>query len=142
MIRFVSIVIVMWGLIIQPLVAAAMPAKMMTDADSTHSSMVADIDMSAHANGHHDNSSPTVEDSSKAPCHEKSSDGDSSEHCDNCDDSCAGGPCASSCSVGSSAAFQKISANLALNGNTLVTTATGAHSFGLPSRIFHPPKHA
>jgi len=143
MIRFVSIVIVILGLVVQPLMAAAMPTTMMRGSDSTHSSMVADIAMSNQADGHHDESSLTIEDSSKAPCHEISPDGSSSKHCDNCDDSCASGPCASSCPVGSSpAAFQKLSANLGLNGSTLVIPTNGARSYGLPSRIFHPPKHS
>ena len=143
MTRFVSIVIVMWGLLVQPLMAAAMPTKIMGDSDSTHSPMVAGVDISVHADGHHDNSSLTMKDSSKTTCHEESPDESSSVRCDNCNDSCSSGPCASSCATGSSpAAFQKLSANLALNGNTLVVTTTGARIDGLPSRIFHPPKHS
>ena len=144
MIRFVSIVIVIWGLVIQPLMAAAMPTKMMTD--STHSSMVvdrvADVDISVYA-GNHDGSAQSLGDSPKASCHEKSADESSSEHCDKCGDNCANGPCATSCVVGSGvAAFQKISINLDLNSNTLVITTIEARIYGLPSRIFHPPKHA
>ena len=145
MIRFVSLVIVIGGLIVQPLVAAAMPAKMMMD--STHSSMVVDIvagaDTSVHADAHHDNHSESPGSTSKAPCHEKSADASSSEHCDKCDDNCANGSCATSCVVGSgTAAFQKMSVNLGLSSNKLVITTTETRSYGLPSRIFHPPKHS
>lgn len=143
MIRFVSIAIVMWGLVIQPLMAAAMPTQMMQDSDSAHLPMVDDMAMPVHANGHDENSSFAMKDSSKAPCHEKSPDESSSVHCDNCDDSCANGLCGSSCTTGSSpAAFQKLSANLGINGSTLLTSTTGARIDGLFSRIFHPPKHA
>ena len=142
MIRFVSIVIVLWGLIVQPLMVAAMPAKMMMD--STHSSMVvdmvADADTLVYVDEHHDNHAESPGSASKAPCHEKSPDASSSEHSDKCDDN---GPCATSCVVGSGvAAFQKMSVNLGLNNNTLVITTTETRSYGFPSRIFHPPKHS
>lgn len=103
MIRFVSIVIVIWGLIVQPLLAAAMPAKLIID--STHSSMavdlVAGLETSVHA-GHHDDTAKSLGVSQKAPCHKKSADDSSSEHCDKCDDDFVCGSCAASCVVGSS----------------------------------------
>jgi hypothetical protein len=143
MIRFFSIVIVIWGLIFQPLMAAAMPAKMMTG--SSNSSMVIEMFVGADTSvdtGHHDVTAHSSEDSQKASCHKKSTDESSSEHCDKCDDNCAKGLCATSCVVGGVAAFQKMSINLDLDRNTLVITSLKTRSYGLPSRIFHPPKHS
>lgn len=145
MIRFVSIVIVIWGLIFQPLMAAVIPAKMMTD-NTPHSSMVADrvtgVDTSIHA-GHHGDTVQSLGDSPKASCHEKSADEPSSKHCDKCDNNCANGSCATSCVIGSSvAAVHNLPLNLSLNGRTFAMTANEARIYGLFSRIFHPPKHA
>ena len=145
MIRFVSIVIVLWGLIVQPLMAAAMPAKMMMD--STHSSMVVDMvtdaDTPVSVDADHDNHSESPGSTSKAPCHEKSPEASSSEHCDKCDNNCANSPCVTSCVMGSgTAVFQATSVNLDLNSRTLVISTTETRSYGLPSRIFHPPKHS
>ena len=142
MIRFVSIVIVIWGLIFQPLMAAVIPAKMMTD-NTPHSSMVADrvagVDTSIHAE-HHDDIVQSLGDSPKASCHEKSADESSSKLCDN---NCANGFCATSCVAGSSAAaVHNLLLNLSLNDRTFAMTTNGARIYGLSSRIFHPPKHA
>ena len=134
MIRFFSIVIVIviWGLIVQPLMAAVMPVKMMTD--NTHSSMV--VAMAADAA-----KSPEI--FQKASCHEIRADESSPKHCDQCDNNCVNASCASSCVAGSSvAAIQKLPVNFGLKGTTVVTIINGARIFGLPSRIFHPPKHA
>jgi len=141
MFRFVAIVIVSWGLIVQPLMAAAMPAKMMTD--STHSSMGVDPDASIDTQGHHDGLSQSAADPSKAPCHEKSADEPSQEHCSKCDKNCANGTCAASCGVVSNAAaLQELFLSLRLNDSTQVISRTGTRTDGPPSRIFHPPKHA
>ena len=142
MIRFVSIVIVIWGLIFQPLMAAVIPAKMMTD-NTPHSSMVADrvagVDTSIHV-GHHDDTVQSLGDSPKASCHEKSADESSSKLCDN---NCANGSCATSCVAGSSvAAVHNLLLNISLNGRTFAMTTNGACIYRLSSRIFHPPKHA
>lgn len=143
MIRLVSIVIVIWGLVIQPLVATAIPTNMARDNGSAHLPIIADVTISVHADGQNDDSSLAMENSSKAPCHEKSPEEASPEHCDNCDDNCANGSCSSSCTMGSSpTAFQKISADLGLNSSSLIITTNGAISHRLPSRIFHPPKHS
>jgi hypothetical protein len=130
-------------MIFQPLMAAAMPAKMMTD--STHSSMLIEMFTVADTSGdtgHHDVIAQSPGDSPKASCHNKSTDESSSERCDKCDDNCAKGHCATSCVVGGVAAFQKMSVNLDLNRNTLVITTIETRSYGFPSRIFHPPKHS
>lgn len=157
MIRFVGMLIVIWGLIIQPLMAATMPAKktptkMMTESTLSAAGMVfdigmvvdlaADLEASVSTDGHHDNHPISSGAESKAPCHENA-DESSSEHCDQCGDNCTSGLCATSCVVGSGvAAFQKILLNLSLNHNTLVSTSAETCSYEHPSRIFHPPKHA
>ncbi|WP_339672754.1 hypothetical protein [Dasania marina] len=145
MIRFVSIIIVIWGLIVQPLMAAVMPVKMMMD--SPHRSvpvdrlidMAADVDISAHTEYYQD-AVPSLVAAAKMHCHEKSADDSSSEHCDKCGDNCA---CATSCVVGSGvAAFQTLPVNLVLNSHAQIISAIELRSYALPSRIFHPPKHA
>ncbi|MFT4826366.1 MAG: hypothetical protein ACJAUG_003747 [Halioglobus sp.] len=143
MIRFVNIAIVVWGLVVQPLMAAAMPTQMMQNSDSTHLSMSADMVMPAHTDGHHKDSSLAMENSSKAPCHEKSPDGSSLEKCDNCGNSCSSGLCDSSCTVGNGpAAFQNLSGMLVLKRSIVATSTTESLSHAHPSRIFHPPKHS
>lgn len=133
MIRLVGIALVVWGLIVQPLMAA-MPAPLMDD--SSHSAEMVDSGVMAHAKGHHGDQD--VEELSKAPCHEKTSD---SVSCDNCDKDCSKGVCASSCVMGGVAAFQKTLVYLGLLGSTSVAASSGARTYGLPSRIFHPPRH-
>ena len=141
MFRFAAIVIVSWGLIVHPLMASAMPAKMMTD--STHASMVADPDASIDTQGHQEGLSQSAADPSKAPCHEKIADQPAQEHCSKCDKNCANGTCAVSCGVASNAAaLQKLFLSLRLNDSTQVISRTGTPTYGPPSRIFHPPKHA
>ncbi len=80
------------GLIVQPLMAAVLPVKMMKY--STHLSMVIEmavgLDTFIHTDTHHANLPKRQEDLPKAACHEKGTDESSSEHCDNCaNDSCA-----------------------------------------------------
>ena len=135
MIRLIGIVLVVWGLIAQPLMAA-MPV-VVTDNDPS-SLITADSGVVAHSMGHHGNQ----EESSKAPCHENATDPASSESCDNCDIDCMNGICASSCVISGASAIQKSSINLDLFSSTLVSASSGARAYGLPSRIFHPPKHA
>ena len=137
MIRLIGIALVIWGLIVQPLMAA-MPAPM-TD-ESSHSVAMADSGVMAHAMGHHGDQD--VEDSSEASCHDNATDSATSESCDNCDMDCINGICASSCVISGAAAFQKSSVNLDLFSSSLVAAFSGARAYGLPSRIFHPPKHA
>jgi hypothetical protein len=133
MIRLIGIALVIWGLIVQPLMAA-MPAPM-TD-DSSYSAEMVDSGVMAHSMSDQD-----AEEPSKAPCHEKTIDSASSESCDNCDIDCMNGICASSCVISGAAAFQKSSINLDLFSSTLGAASSGARAYGLPSRIFHPPKH-
>lgn len=137
MIRLIGIALVIWGLIAQPLMAA-MPAPM--TGDSSHSAEMVDSGVMAHPMGHY--GAQDAEEQSKAPCHEKTTDSASSESCDNCDMDCMNGICVSSCVMSGAAAFQKSSVNLDLFSSSLVAAFSGARAYGLPSRIFHPPKHA
>jgi len=105
--------------------------------------MVADADTPVSVDAHHDNHSESPGSISKASCHEKSPDASSSEHCDKCDNNCANGPCVTSCVMGSGTAVsQATSVNLDLNSSALVISTTETRSYGLSSRIFHPPKHS
>jgi hypothetical protein len=131
MIRSVGIVLIILGLIAQPLVTA-MPMSMADD--SSHSPVVVD----SGAMGHH--SDQGAEELAKAPCHESATDSASSESCDNCDMDCMNGICASSCLIGGAVAFQKQLVNIDLLSSTTVAASSGARAYGLPSRIFHPPK--
>jgi hypothetical protein len=137
MIRLVGIVLVILGLIVPPLMAA-MPAPM-TD-ESSHSIAMADSGVMAHAMGHHGDQD--IEDSSEASCHDNATDSATSESCHNCDMDCVNGICASSCVMSGATALQKSSVDLDLFSSSLVAASSGARAYGLPSRIFHPPKHA
>jgi len=137
MIRSIGIVLVIWGLIVQPLMAA-MP-ETLTD-DTAPYSMAVDADGMANANGHH--AAQDTGQSSKAPCHEKETDNASSESCDNCDSDCMGGICGTACVISGAAAIQKSVNNFNLDSSITISSFSGARAYGLPSRIFHPPKHA
>jgi hypothetical protein len=137
MIRSIGIVLVVWGLIVQPLMAA-MPVLMADD--SPHFSITSDSGVVAHAMGHHGDQD--VEEPSKASCHKNATDDASSESCDNCNNDCMNGICAPSCVISGAATFQQSSVNLDLLSSTSVAVSSGARAYGLPSRIFHPPKHA
>lgn len=133
--RSMGIVLIIWGLIAQPLMAA-MPAPMADD--SPHSTIMLNPSVAAPAIEHHG----AQEELSKAPCHENTTDASSSESCDNCDIDCMNGICASSCVISGAAAFQKSLVNFDLLSSSLTAASSGARAYGLPSRIFHPPKHA
>ncbi len=133
MIRSIGTVLVIWGLIFQPLLAA-MPAPMA--GNSLHSLMALDFNVVPHAMENHGDQS--VEKLSKVPCHESGNGDGLSESCDNCDMDCVTGICASSCMICGAAAFQKSLDN----SSSFAAAFSGARAYGLPSRIFHPPKHA
>ncbi len=130
MIRYVGIVLVIWGLIVQPLMAAM--SVPITDG-SFHSVEL----MGSGVMGHHGDQD--TDEQSKTPCLEKTID---SESCNNCDTDCMDGICASSCVINGAAALQKSSVNLDLFSSSLVAASSGARAYGLPSRIFHPPKNS
>ena len=129
MMRSVGIVMIVWGLIVQPLMAAML-------TESSQSIAVVDSGVIEHV------IDQDVEDLLEASCHDNATDSATSESCDNCDIDCMNGICASSCMMGGAIAFQKSSVNLDLFSTSFVAAFSGARAYGLPSRIFHPPKHA
>lgn len=136
MIRSILIMLFIWGLIAQPLLAA-MPTPMKDN--SPRSLITTDSSAAVHSIAHHGNQN--VEKSSKAPCHENTTDDSSSEASDNCDMGCKNGHCVCCYVTSGASAIQKWSISLDLSGSTLVLAYSGARAYGLPSRIFHPPKH-
>lgn len=137
MVRSIGIVLVIWGLIVQPLMAAV-PVTVTDDA--TRSTMPSDSGAMGHARGHH--ATQDAGRPSEAPCHEKVTDDAASESCDSCGIDCMNGICASSCVIGGAAVFHRSAVNLDLPGSSSVAAISRARTYGLPSRIFHPPKHA
>ncbi len=132
MIRLIGIALVIWGLITQPLMADV-PVSSTDNNPRTAISSDADA-MFNNMEHHSDQSSGEM---SKTPCHENVAD----ETCDNCETECMDGMCGSSCISTGAAASQKLSVNLDLFSSSLVASSPGARAYGLPSRIFHPPKH-
>lgn len=132
MIRPIGIALVIWGLIAQPLVAAV-PVSM-ADGNSP-AAMSSDADAMSH-NMEHPSSQGSGE-MTKTPCHESVAD----ETCDDCEAECLDGMCGSPCVSSGAAVLQKSSVNLDLFSSSLVAVSSGAPAYGLPSRIFHPPKH-
>ena len=136
MIRSVGVFLVIWGLIVQPLMAG-MSAPMADN--SPHSSIASDSGGVAHAMRRHDDK---MSNNHRATCHENAADDVSSEPCDNCGMGCMNGTCASCCAVIGAAVIWDSSVNLDLLSSSFVAVFTGARAHRLPSRIFHPPKQA
>jgi hypothetical protein len=137
MIRIIGIALVILGLIAQPLMAA-MPHSMPTS--DTSSSMSMD-----HPNldaGLSDNVTMVSDQSFQAPCHEEAVDQTAPMPCIDCDGNCANGACASACSLGTVAALNQLILRFERLSAVRVVGTSGALVQGLPSRIFHPPKHA
>jgi len=133
MIRLIGIALVIWGLIAQPLMAAV---PVSTADDHPRTTMSSDADAMPHNMEHH--SGQSSGETSEIPCHENVAD----ETCDNCETECMDGVCGSPCASSGAAALQKSSVNLDLFSSSLVAASSGARAYGLPSRIFHAPKHA
>ena len=135
MVRLVGIVLVIWGLIFQPLVAA-MPieiANLGTDTVAT-----SDVDETAHADGHanhHDQK--TAGKVAEEPCHgDAAEDGASSEDHAGC---ITAGNCCGACAA-------SISHKLIIPANPLINNPLIGNTehlvLGILSSIFHPPKQA
>ncbi len=139
MIRSIGIVLIIWGLIAQPLMAVV-PASMVDDNSQSSTAPDANAVANTVPNviGHHDGHD--VEERSKAPCHGNDTDDASTETCDNCDKDCMNGACVSSCVINGAPAFHHSSIDLDLLSSPPITAPFGARAYGLPSRIFHPPK--
>lgn len=138
MTRLICIVVVLWGLIVQPLMAA-MPVSML-DNDGLASHPVLDIDVERGATKHQGDMD--IGDGSNAPCHGDTSTETPPRHCENCDVDCLNGVCASSCVTGSVAVLQLLTIKFDLFSCSFESAGAGARTHGLPSRIFHPPKHS
>lgn len=132
MIRFVGLVLIAWGLIVQPLMAS-MPAPI--NGSNSHASMTLDSNSTSHLMGPH--SDQHSGDTSQAPCHESSPD-----PCDNCNTDCMEGVCTSPCGGSGMAAFHKSIITPFLLVNASLLQSSRAPTYALPSRIFHPPKHS
>lgn len=127
-------VLMMWGLIIQPL-AAAVPGPIL--ADSSSAAVVVDTDNTMVA--HH---AMSDDNASTPPCHEMVDEVTESMDCANCDDGCASGACASSCSPSAPAILGQPLTRLAGQSPVRAVATSDALVQGLLTRIFHPPKHA
>jgi hypothetical protein len=133
MIRMYGIALMIVGLIVQPLMAA-MPVCETSLSMSVHHSVL-NVDRS-------DQVTTRGDEPSQAPCHDIAADQVAPMPCNDCDSDCANGACASASSLSALAViipsllkFERLSA-------VRVNSASGELVHGLPSRIFHPPKHA
>jgi hypothetical protein len=134
MIRLAGVVLIILGLIAQPLMAAV-PASMLAGGSQPQAIVdTADSDtaMMEHSAKVH----------AEAPCHESSADEATSAACDNCVLNCADGMCASTCSLNGAALVHQLFVLFDSPSATRVIDTSGALVEGLPSSIFHPPKHA
>lgn len=137
MVRIIGIALVILGLVAQPLMAA-MPGSMPISDTSSSMSM--------------DHSSPDVDEaglgsmngdqSSGAPCHETIAEDTAPMPCTDCDSDCANGSCTSACSLANLGVLDQSPLKFGLSLTVRVVGTSGALVEGLPSRIFHPPKHA
>lgn len=133
MVRLASRVLLVWALIMQPLVAA-MPMQV-TDSIGFFSTMEINSESSTHIKIYQSSGIASL------PCHQTTASQKPVSHCDNCNIDCnSNSLCASSCVLLGAAAIQKMVLNLAHKNNILLTTPSNAAIYGLPSRIFHPPK--
>lgn len=138
MIRSVGVVLVVWGLIFQPLMAV-LPTQIVNN--NTHAVMVSDTGMSSHGNILSPDIAKDTGGLSKPPCHEESVDKSYSRHCDNCD--CKNGFCTSHCvGVGVVAAIQESAVTFELKSTTQKLALFEAPIIGPSYHIFHPPKHS
>ena len=128
--------LMIWGLILQPLMAAV-PGPMLADSSSTAVVVDRDNNMAAHHAMSDDSASPP-------PCHEMVDEVPDSMECANCDDGCASGACASSCSFSAPTILGQTLALTRLAGQSPVRAVATSDALvqGLLTRIFHPPKHA
>lgn len=138
MIRFLGIVSVIWGLMIQPLMAAV-PAQ--PGDNGIYSRVVLAASISPHAKLN-DKPDQDISESSKTSRCDESMDL-SSEHCGDCDSGCGNsGLCTSSCVVSGVVVIQITALNFSLQNSTRITTNSKALVYRPPSPVFHPPKYS
>ena len=132
MIRVIGIALVILGLIAQPLIADMRDSMHCGETTSSVSMDGFDLDvgMSEHRATGGDQPSPT-------PCHGTAAEETAPIPCTDCD-----GACVSACSLGTLAVLNQSSIKFERLSVVRVVGASGALVLGLPSRIFHPPKHA
>lgn len=140
MIRLVGIVLVIWGLIFQPLMAA-MPIKM---SDSRMDAIGAlKVEKTVNVDAHGSHHVQTVDAEDKAPCHEgtvqggAADNGSANDPCSNSVTDCvAGGACCGFCGASvSSTVFMGLEPQI----NAPSDNVSEYLVFGLISRIYHPP---
>lgn len=137
MVRIIGIALVIMGLIAQPLMAAV-PDSIPFDITSTSAPMDhSDVDA-----GKSDHSTLNDDQTTQPPCHEAAVEEATPMSCTDCDSDCANVACASACSLGTLVLLTESSLNFEHLSAVRVISTSGALVHALPSRIFHPPKHA
>lgn len=135
MVRLVGIVLVILGLIFQPLMAA-MPIELANQGTDTVAT--SNIDASAHVDGHENHHDQKVAGKlAEEPCHGGATeDGSASDAHDGC---VTVGGCCGIC-------VASISYNLIISSNPQINVPVIGKAenlvLGILSSIFHPPKHA
>lgn len=134
MLRKIVLVLMMWGLIAQPLMASVLDFM---PADSS-SSVVVDSDITTTT--HH---AVSTEETSASPCHEiaDKAKAPATMDCADCDGGCASQVCTSSCSLSSPAVINQSLPMHACHTLDRVVAANDALVQGIRPRIYHPPKH-
>ena len=152
MLRMIGIVLVIWGLIAQPLMAAMPDSMHLGESSSSMSMDDGDLDIVMSHPGTMGADQPSQP--SQPPCHEtaaedaatqsstKSGTNSTTMPCTNCDSDCANGACASVCSPSTLAVLNQSLPKLERLSAVRVVGTSVALVQGLPVRIFHPPKHA
>lgn len=137
MIRIIGIAIVILGLVAQPLMAAMPNAMPIGEASPlmTKQTSNSDIELTDHDSMVGDQSSGT-------PCHETAVKDTSPMSCTDCDSECVNGSCSCACSIGTVAVLNQVHLSFARLSAVRLVGASAALVQELPSRIFHPPKHA
>jgi hypothetical protein len=150
MIRYIGMILVVWGLITQPLMAA-MPMAIDKHSDTEVLLGIATISDALMLNQRNlpEDGAGRAEDLLTTPCLQTTAN-DSSANCDHCDSSHCESDCLSSrlCSSSScisagisAAAIQQYSTHFAGRNHSIFLSADfQALTFESPSRIFHPPK--
>jgi hypothetical protein len=137
MVRIIGIALVILGLIAQPLMAAMPDSMPIGESLSSISTDRFDLDI-----GMSDHGAMGTDQPSQAPCHETATEDTVPMSCTDCDSDCANGACASACSLSTIAVLTQSLLKFEQLSAVRVVGASGALVQGLPSRIFHPPKHA
>lgn len=137
MVRIIAIALVILGLVAQPLMAAMPDSMPIGEASSLVSKQASNPDIQLT-----DHESMVDDHSSVAPCHETAVQDTSAKSCTDCDSQCISGSCSSACSIGTVAVLNQVNLSFARLSAMRLVGASAALIQKLPSRIFHPPKHA